>query len=305
MLCIQRSMDHTRRARVFLNSRSGVGGVSPEALCEQLALNGCSCEVTVLESRLNLRTLAERDAPEIVWVAAGGDGTVNCVVNAIAGTSRVMGVLPVGTLNHFALDLGIPLALDEAIAVIATGPTRTVDAAEVNGIHFVNNSSLGVYPAMVLDRDRMRKGGANKWWSLVVASARAFIRFRCLAVELEVDGNIRHVTTPLLFVGNNIYCIEGGKLGRRERLDESTLLLALVPSTTRFSMLRLFVSAFIGRAREASDLEQFVVKSFTVTSTHRRLRVSFDGEVGRLHPPLRYTSRPGAIHVIAPAEKPQ
>jgi diacylglycerol kinase family enzyme len=297
-------MGHTRRARVFLNIRSGIGGVSPETLCKRFALYGCSCDVTVLEPRLDLTTLAGRDAPEIVWVAAGGDGTVNCVANAIAGTPRVMGVLPVGTLNHFALDLGIPPALDEAIAVIATGPTRTVDAAEVNGIHFVNNSSLGVYPAMVLDRDRMRKGGANKWWSLVAASARAFFRFRCLAVELEVDGSVRHYTTPLLFVGNNIYCIEGGRLGRRERMDEGVLFLALVPSTTRLSMLRLLASALVGRAREASELEEFVVKTFTVTSTHRRVRVSFDGEAGRMRPPLRYTSRPGALHVIVPAEKP-
>jgi len=297
-------MGHPRRVRIFLNSSSGAGGLSPEILCERFAAHHCLCEVTTLARTVNLNRLASQDPPDTVWIAAGGDGTVNCIANAVAGTARTMGVLPVGTLNHFALDLGIPLALDEAIEVAATGLSRLVDTAEVNGITFVNNSSLGVYPAMVLDRDRMRKGGANKWWSLVVASARAFARFRCLAVTLEAAGVTRHYTTPLLFVGNNVYGIEGGRLGRREHLDDGTLFLALVPSTTRLSILRLLASALIGRAHEAADLERFVVNSFTVTSRHhRRLRVSFDGEVKRLPTPLRYATRPRSLQVIAPAQK--
>jgi diacylglycerol kinase family enzyme len=296
-------MAKTRRVRVFLNSRSGIGGVSPDTLCKIFADHQCACEVTILERHLNLAALSAHDPEDVAWIAAGGDGTVNAVAHAVAGTSRSMGVLPVGTLNHFAQDLGLPRTLASAIEVIATGDVRIVDAAAVNGITFVNNSSLGVYPAMVLDRERMKKSGWNKWWSLVIASARAFIRFRCLGVEIEIDGRVRHCTTPLLFVGNNLYAMDGGRLGRRERLDEGCLSLFLVPHTTRMAMLRLLIAALFGRVRGARELEEFTVNSVTVRAHRRRLRVSYDGEVKRMPPPLHYASRPGALHLIVPAKE--
>src|SRR4051794_24863581 len=83
-------------------------------------------------------------------VVAGGDGSVRAVASVIAGTDLPMGVLPLGTLNHFARDLGIPLDLQGATAVIARGITRPVDVGEVNGRVFVNNSSIGIYPLMVV-----------------------------------------------------------------------------------------------------------------------------------------------------------
>jgi diacylglycerol kinase family enzyme len=296
-------MAKARRVRVFLNNRSGIGSVSPEILCNMFATHGLACEVTILERHIDLPALAAYDPEDLAWIAAGGDGTVNAVAHAIAGTSRPMGVLPVGTLNHFAQDLGLPRTLASAIEVIATGDIQIVDAAEVNGITFVNNSSLGVYPAMVLDRERMKKSGWNKWWSLVIASARAFIRFRCLQVELELHGGIRRCTTPLLFVGNNLYAIDGGRLGRRERLDEGCLSLFLVPHTTRMAMLRLLIAALFGRVRGARELEEFTVKSVTVRAHRRRLRVSYDGEVKRMPPPLHYASRHGALRVIVSAKE--
>lgn len=297
-------MSDTRRVRVFLNHRSGVGDLHPETLREQFAAHDCPCEITFLERHLNLPALAQSDSPDLIWVAAGGDGTVNCLANALAGTSRRLGVLPVGTLNHFAQDLGVPLTLPAAIEVIATGSSRTIDTANVNGVTFVNNSSLGVYPAMVLDRERMKKGGLNKWGSLVVACTRAFIRFRHLHVELEIHGETRRCTTPLLFVGNNVYCMEGGNFGRRNRLDEGTLSLFLVPSATRTTMLRLLVAALFGRVHAVSELEEVTLERFTVRAHHRRLRVSFDGEVKRMPPPLRYATRPASLNVLIPRKDP-
>jgi diacylglycerol kinase family enzyme len=294
-------MGEARRVRVFLNEDSGAGRVAAETLCASFAAHGCECEVTPLQERLDWRGLAGRDGAEVVWVAAGGDGTVNAVAAACAGSERVMAVLPVGTLNHFARDLRIPLRLEEAIELAATGKARAVDAAEGNGRVFVNNSSLGVYPAMVLDRDRMRKGGASKWWAMVKASARAFWRFRCLEVEFEVEGKLRRCRTALLFVGNNRYEKEGGRVGQRKRLDEGVLSVALIAGTTRWGMLKVFAAALVGRAKDAGELEEFVVRSFKVMARgRRRLRVAFDGEVKRMAGPLEYKTRPGALRVIAP-----
>ena len=294
-------MSETRRVRVFLNAGSGMGQATPEGICKLFAVHQCACEVTTLSRELDLPALAASDPPATVWVAAGGDGTINCIAHAIGGTGRLMGVLPVGTLNHFAQDLKIPLGLSEAVAVAATCSAKVVDAAKVNGFTFVNNSSLGVYPAMVLDRERMKKGGANKWGSLVLASARSFLRFRCLSVEVEIDGAVRYYKTPLLFVGNNVYSMDRGKLGTRERVDEGLLALYLVPSATRFAMFRLLIAALFNRVKAARDLEEFTVTSFTVRgSRRRRLRVSFDGEVRRMRAPLHYSTCPKLLQVIVP-----
>jgi diacylglycerol kinase family enzyme len=298
---ISLSMGESRRVRIFFNADSGVGGVSTADLCAAFAAHGCACEVTILRKALDWPSLAAGDPIETVWVAAGGDGTVHAVAAVCAGTQRPLAVLPVGTLNHFARDLGLPLRLEDAIQLVATGPVRSIDAAEANGILFVNNSSLGVYPAMVLDRDRMRKGGGNKWWAMVVASARAYIRFRCLHVELEVDGQSRHCKTALLFVGNNRYAKQGGRIGQRERLDEGVLSVALVAGPTRWGMLKVFAAALLGRAKQAGELEEFLITSFHVRAHgRRRLRVAFDGEVMRLPSPIAYRIRPAALRVIVP-----
>ncbi len=293
-------MAQQRQVRVFLNQDSGAGEVSGATLRAAFAAEGCECEVTALKQRLDWRALHAQDDTDRIWVAAGGDGTVNAVAAACAGNGRTMGVLPVGTLNHFARDLGVSLRLEEAIKLMATGPERRVDVAEANGIVFVNNSSLGVYPAMVLDRDRLRKGGASKWWAMVRASARAFARFRCLEVDVEFKGSVRRCRTALLFVGNNRYEKEGGQIGQRKRLDEGVLSVALIAGTTRWRMLKVFAAALIGRAKDAGELEEFVVESFKVTAHgRRRLRVAFDGEVKRLGGPLEYRVRPRALRVIA------
>ena len=297
-------MGSGRTIRLVVNPRSGTAAVSPETLCERFESHGCQCVVTALDRSVDLAALQQSDDKDVVWVAAGGDGTVNCVAHAVAGTGRVMAVLPTGTLNHFAQDLGVPAELDVAIELAATGAAQEVDAAEVNGQTFVNNSSLGFYPEMVMDRDRMCRHGANKWWAMAVASARAFARFRLLRVELEVDGVAEKCTTGMLFLGNNAYTVEGEGVGKRKQLNSGLLSVCLLTKGTRFGVIRAVVRAYAGRAREAGELKVFHVEHLTVTYSgrKRRLRVALDGEVKRIEAPLRYRSRPGALRVIRPCE---
>jgi diacylglycerol kinase family enzyme len=151
-----------KRARVFLNEGSGAGGCSAQQVAGLFAERDWKCEFSLLGSGASVGELARNEDAQVVFVAAGGDGTVNAVASAVAGTERCMGVLPVGTLNHFAHDLGLPLKLEAAVAAITGGRTRGIDVAEVNGAVFVNNSSIGAYPTMVLDRERMRKSGTAK-----------------------------------------------------------------------------------------------------------------------------------------------
>ena len=284
--------------RVFLNSKSGTACTESDlrALFEKY---DCPCEFSPIKKSLDAGALARSDPAETAYLAAGGDGTVNLVAAAVAGTARRMGVLPVGTLNHFAKDLHLPLELDPAVEAVAQGDTQLVDSAEVNGEIFVNNSSLGFYPTMVQQRERMKKAGGNKWAALVAASVKAFLRFRCLTVTFVVEGETRHCTTPFLFVGNNEYCVEGSHLGQRDHVDRGLLSLYLAPGATRATMLRFAAAAAIGRLKELTDFHEYTTTEFTVTTRRpRSLRVSLDGEVRRLQTPLTYKIHPKNLHVL-------
>jgi len=146
---------------------------------------------------------AVRSSADVV-VAGGGDGTVSTVAGALAGTPKPLGVLPLGTLNHFAKDLGLPLSLEKAAQTIAEGIARLVDVGEVNGHVFINNSALGIYPHIVRGRDELRiRLGLNKWLALVPACLTVFRRYPLVEVRLAAGPETEHLTTPLLFVGNN------------------------------------------------------------------------------------------------------
>jgi diacylglycerol kinase family enzyme len=290
--------------RIFVNPRSG----SPEAgsgrLIEHFAALGCRAVCTPLKRSTLLRALASTDPLDMAYIAAGGDGTVSTVAAAIAGSGRALGVLPRGTLNHFARDLGLPLSMEEAAKVIVAGATRMVDAAELNGIIFVNNSSLGVYPAMASRRQRLRGVGWNRWTALVIASAKAFVRFREVEIELTAAGERRCCITPFVFIGNNRYCLDGSEgLGGRTQLDEGLLSIALAPGMSRVGSLRFLLLALTGRAGNAPELHQFQAEHARMTVRKPVLRVSLDGEVRRLRPPLEYRIRPGALRVLCPLEQ--
>src|SRR5512138_2390383 len=144
---------------VLVNPRSGSGLKDPEHLAELFRKAGAQAEVHLSESNEDMRALAEKAvaarAPLIV--VGGGDGTVNAIASIVAGSETALGVLPLGTLNHFARDAGIPVALDAAVETAVKGKRRQVDVAEVNGRLFVNNSSIGLYPAAVHLREKQRR----------------------------------------------------------------------------------------------------------------------------------------------------
>ena len=286
---------------MFLNPKSGHGSADREQMIALFAARSIPAQFTSLRRGVDVKALAAAERPGIALIAAGGDGTVNCVANAVAGTDRAMGVLPAGTLNHFARDLGLPSDLEAAVDVIARGHCRRVDAGEVNGRIFVNNSSLGAYPRMVIDRERMKQSGRNKWASLVFASLRAFVRFHCLQIDLVAAGQEHTLTTPFLFVGNNRYTLDGLNTGRREHLDQAQLALYLAPGARRADVLRLALEALVGRVREDPVYVERLVPSFAVSARgRRRLRVALDGEVMHLTCPLRYRTLPGALQVLCP-----
>jgi YegS/Rv2252/BmrU family lipid kinase len=235
-------------------------------------------------------------------VAGGGDGTVSTVAACLAGTDTPLGVLPLGTLNHFAKDLAIPGELDAALEVVARGRAARIDVAEVNGRVFVNNSSLGLYPEIVRHREQQQaRLGRGKWHAMISASLQALRREHPLSVRIEVDGASLLRRTGLVFVGNNEYCMEGLHIGQRAAIDDGRLSLYVTRRTDRTALLRLALRALFGRLEQAQDFEMMQARTVTVRTNRRHLHVAADGEVHLMDAPLCYRIRPGALQVLVPA----
>jgi len=263
---------------------------------------GIDAKLTLIgggDCAVRCNTIAKRGDPLVI--VGGGDGTISAAAAALAGTDTVLGVLPLGTLNHFARDLGIPNDLGEAARLIAGGKHRRVDVAEMNGKMFINNSAIGLYPLMVLDRDRQQvRLGRSKRLAMIVASMRTLARFGHQRLILTVNDEKELVDTPLLFVGNNDYRVDIGAPGVREKLDDGQLSVLVMRKKTRLGFIAASVRALFNRSRDDDMVALEGVERLRVASKRTQLAVSLDGEVARVAPPLDYKIRKKALRVIAP-----
>ncbi|HZO01909.1 MAG TPA: diacylglycerol kinase family protein [Burkholderiales bacterium] len=236
-----------------------------------------------------------------VLVAAGGDGTISAVADAVRGTGTALGVLPVGTLNHFAKDLGIPLDPAEAALVIAAGKRMAVDVGEVNGRCFINNASLGLYPGLVRERERQqRRLRRSKRHAMLWATLAVLHRPPLLDLRLELDGDVHECFAPFVFIGNNGYRMEGFDIGTRQRLDEGCLNVYTTRGCTTSGLIKLALHALFGRLRQAEDFFESHASALRVTSRKPRLLVATDGEVTPMNTPLEFRIRPRALEVLVP-----
>jgi len=258
-------------------------------------------------SGAELRPLAEKallkaKAGDIDAVAVGGgDGSIRAVADVLAESGVPLGILPLGTLNHFAKDLGMPMDLEAAAAIIATGEERSVDLAEVNGWTFINNSSIGIYPYLVVDRERRRRNHKlAKWIAMVPAFLRMLRHFPRRRLAISTKDWTRPYRTPCLFIGNNDYGMEFFTLGRRQRLDQGELSVHVVKQRRPFGFFWMICRMCFGHVSGERDLESFRLAELEVQAKASRLPVALDGEVEVMRPPLHYRSRPGALRVIAP-----
>lgn len=250
----------------------------------------------------DLRSVAARAVQEgcEVLVAAGGDGTISGVASLLVDTGIALGVLPMGTLNHFARDLGIPPDLASAANVILAGHSRKIDIGELNGRFFINNSSLGLYPSIVRRRELSERTGSSRLLAFAAAIFFALRRYPFLHAHVRVDGKEIDRRSPFFFIGNNHYDVEGLRLGRRSCLDGGLLSLYTAHRTGRLGLLRIAIAALFHRLRLNRDFEIMTAHELSISTRRKRLAVALDGEVVHMTPPLRYSIRPGALRVMVP-----
>jgi YegS/Rv2252/BmrU family lipid kinase len=259
-----------------------------------ISLAGTGAEVVELARR------AAQMQTDII-VAGGGDGTINAVASELLVTDKAFGVLPLGTLNHFAKDLNIPVDIEAAVRTIVSGHTTQVDVGQVNDRIFLNNSSLGLYPRLVHEREKQQRLGLRKWAAFFWAAIAVLRRYPFLDVKLSVEGKDFSCRSPLVFIGNNEYEMESLDVGARSCLNSGNLSLYMARDTGRLGLLRLAFRALFGGLRDDRDFTALCSKEIWIETQHRRLRVALDGEVTVMEPPLHYQIRPLSLRVIVPA----
>jgi YegS/Rv2252/BmrU family lipid kinase len=292
---------------VIINA--GSGSVEQEEtkrrLIELFEASGVEARVTLARGGEEIVELARKAANGncSTIVAGGGDGTVSAVAQEAMKTGKTLGILPLGTLNNFSKDLRIEQDLDEAVRIIAAGVAREVDVGEVNGRLFVNNSSIGLYPAIVRRREKRQRLGYGKWRSAVWAAWKMLMRSPFFAVRLETEKGRRIVKTPFVFVGNNQYEMDFFNIGRRARLDDGKLSVYFLHRSGRRGLFMLILRTVFGRLRQTADFEEINTSEITIETKKKLISVAFDGEVEMLETPLRYKIHPRALRVIAPRDE--
>ena len=263
---------------------------------------GVEVEVVVTKRGDDIGALAARalaDGSQLV-AAGGGDGTVNAIAGRIAGANAVLGVLPMGTLNHFAKDAGLPLNLEAAAQTLFAGRVIEVDVGEVNGRVFVNNSGVGFYPHFVRQREAEERRGHEKRVAFMLALRSVVRRYFRLRMGLHMkEADALQRVTPFLFVGNNRYRVAGPEIGTRSRLDSGRLWVCTAPSLKRRNFARVALRALVGREPD-EELNVFESEELWVDPATPRAYVSFDGEAAVMEGPLHFRIRPRALRLVAP-----
>jgi len=291
---------------VIINA--GSGSVEAEETKRQLTQlfeeNGVDANIHLAKDGGEIVELAKKlsNGEAEIIVAGGGDGSVSAVAEEVLKADKILGVLPLGTLNNFSKDLQIPQEIEEAVRVIAERLVKTIDVGEVNGHIFVNNSSIGLYPQIVKRREKQQRLGHGKWRAAFWAALKLLKRSPFFAVRLETEKGTRIVKTPFVFVGNNEYEMDFFNIGRRAKMDDGKLSVYFLHRSGRKGLFLLVLRTIFGRLRQTKDFEEIVAEEITIETRKKQILVAFDGEVENLETPLRYKIHKQSLRVIVPRE---
>ncbi|MES2987292.1 MAG: diacylglycerol kinase family protein [Pseudomonadota bacterium] len=292
---------------VLINKEGGAANAAGDKLSGQVeaafAKAGGNADVHMLAAGEMESAIKRAAKAKKRFAVAGGDGTIAAAAQILTGTKTELAILPLGTLNHFARDLGIPVKLEEAAKLAVHGKAAAIDVGDVNGTRFINNVSLGMYPFMVHRRDDVReRRGWPKWLATVPASWDAIARLRHHRLRLDLGEGTQPVTTALLFVGNNRYSLEPGSVGSRKSLTDGELAVYAVKRSSRIALLWFGMRALVGMVERAKDFAAIgACDAFTITSPESRIEIALDGEVRRIDLPAKFTTHPGGLMVVVPA----
>lgn len=296
------------RVRAVVNASAGAA--STPGLAEEIAKNldaacadrGCTLETKIVPgTELDAALGAAMDGKPDALVVGGGDGTIRAALGRVMGTKTALGIIPMGTMNFVAKDLGIPLAPLEAAASIETAVVREVDVGEVNGSHFFHSSAIGIVPTLAEKRERIREASSVRErvvriWEALRTAASA----RPVSIVLEHEGGRAWERTFSLIVSNNPLSSDPLTPYRRHVLDGGELSAYIARHRGRLGIARMLVTFGSGWWFWDGAIEEIHAATLRVDARRKRIGVSNDGEVEVLSLPLRYKVLKRAVRVLAP-----
>jgi diacylglycerol kinase family enzyme len=295
-----------RRFAVVLNTSSGslIGRLDvADTVRAAFVLHGLAATIISPEAGDLAAGLAmARDSGADCVVVVGGDGTVACAAQVLAGTGMPLGIVPTGTMNCMAKDLGIPLDdMEAAAAVLSRAVPHAIDVGEVNGRVFLCTSMIGLPTSLARYREAGRGGPVLRMWVAFVSEAlRMLARYRPMRLTLLIDGRSRHEITPAITVAVNPLSDGTGRQFGRACLDGGELAVYIFSRLHLADALRVGFQAMLGRWRGDEAVAELHVTDMTVSANKPAMHVMNDGEVALLETPLRYRVRPRALLVLAP-----
>ena len=287
------------KGTLFLNPASGgrrdlAGAVADAARAKDL-------EVILVDRELPIVTMVREriDRGIRTFVAAGGDGTIHHVAQAIVSTNATLGVVPVGTLNHFARDIGVPLDWASALDVALTGEQRQIDVGRINNIFFINNISLGLYPPFVEHREGLRHYG--KWRAFPYAAYQTFKYFPHVSLAFETPHRLEAVKTHVFMVSNNMYDFDRvGLAAPRKTLEGGRLGVYWIPHMPKMQFIALIARYLRGKVHGMGGYQFMQTTQLKVRTSQKSLRVGIDGELTDLETPLDLMTFPASLLVRVP-----
>ena len=280
----------------FVNSRAGNAAAARAALEATGGFEIHELEPATLATRI--REVSRGGARRIL--IAGGDGSIASAANALSGRHTELALLPCGTLNHLAKDLGLPLDLELAAQAAMDGAAIPVDAAVVNDRIFLNTSSVGAYVSFVAARERLEHRLGYHVAS-VVAAAKLLVRMPGFRVSLKVQGVAREYLTPLVFIGVGERELKLPTLGARVPSGRPGLHVMVVRRRSGARTLATALAAAargVGAVAKTPAMDAFIVEACTITC--RTHRIAVDGEIVAEVPPLHYRHIPAHLHIVVP-----
>lgn len=286
------------RIPAIVNIASGTAEAATAALEQAGAFDVHAVEPDAIER--TVREVLSAGATRIL--VAGGDGTIASAATVLLETPAELAILPGGTLNHFARDLGISTDPLEALTMATSGEPRDVDLATANGHVFLNTSSVGAYVRFVRVRERLERSFGYRLAS-ALAAIRILFQLRLLAVEVEVDGARRIYRTPLVFIGVGERELQLPSLGSRVTDGRRGLHVLIVRGRSSARLLAIALASVatgVKAVARTPQLDSFIVDRVSITM-RRRQQVAIDGELVVLDSPVEYELRRDALQVVAPA----
>jgi diacylglycerol kinase family enzyme len=291
------------KGTLFFNPSSGAS--LPPGEVDQLksAARAAGLDVADIGSGLDIAgTIRQRmHRGQTIFVAAGGDGTINHVLQPLVHTDAHLAVIPFGTFNHFAKDLGIPLDWRAALEVALNGSSERIDTALVNERFFVNNLAIGLYPELVARREA-RGRDYPRWMANLQAAFTTLRKYRLVTVTVESDHHQEVIRTNVFMVSNNSYDLSRiGIEAPRHSLTSEQLSVYWLPHLSRLALIRFGGHYLAGQATAAAEFRSFKTKRMRVRSSHPRITIGVDGELFKCDIPLVITIVPSSLLVKVPA----